>query len=70
MLVCEPKYQRRGAGLQLLRWGLTIADELTLKTYLEASPEAHHLYESAGFEAMGTMDLDMSAATASTNMSS
>ena len=60
MLVCEPRYQRRGAGRLLLSWGLDLADKLTLDTYLEASPEGHHLYESAGFEDVGTLDLDMS----------
>ena len=60
MLVCEPKYQRRGAGRVLLGWGLKLADELVLEAYLEASPQGHHLYESAGFEDVGTLDLDMS----------
>lgn len=60
MLVCEPKYQRRGAGRLLLGCGLKLADELVLEAYLEASPQGHHLYESAGFEDVGTLDLDMS----------
>ena len=60
MLVCEPKYQRRGAGRLLLGWGLELADELLLEVYLEASPQGHHLYESAGFEDVGTLDFDMS----------
>lgn len=60
MLVCEPKYQRRGAGRLLLGWGIELADKLVLEAYLEASPEGHHLYESAGFEDVGTLDMDMS----------
>lgn len=44
----------------LLRWGLKLADELVLEAYLEASSEGHHLYQSAGFEDVGTLDLDMS----------
>ena len=59
MLVCEPKYQRRGAGRVLPGWGVKLADELVLETYLEASSQGHHLYESAGFEDVGTLDLDM-----------
>lgn len=60
MLVCEPKYQRRGARRLLLDWGLELADKLKLEAYLEASPEGHHLYKSAGFEDVGTLDMDMS----------
>ena len=60
MLVCEPKYQRRGAGRLLLSWGLKLADTLILEAYLEASAEGHHLYDSAGFKDVGTMDLNMS----------
>ena len=48
------------AGRMLLRWGLKLADELRLQAYLESSPEGHHLYQSAGFEDVGTLDVDMS----------
>ena len=44
----------------LLRWGLNLADKLMLEGYLEASSEGHHLYESAGFEDVETVDMDMS----------
>ena len=44
----------------LLRWGLKLADELGLQVYLEASSEGHHLYQSAGFEDVETLDIDMS----------
>ena len=44
----------------LLHWGLNIADELVFEVYLEASSEGHHLYESAGFEDVETLDMDMS----------
>ena len=44
----------------LLRWGLKLADKLMLEAYLEASSEGHHLYQSAGFEDVGTLDVDMS----------
>ena len=43
----------------LLHWGLNRADNLVLEAYLEASSEGHHLYQSAGFEDVGTLDIDM-----------
>lgn len=47
------------AGRMLLHWGLNRADNLVLEAYLEASSEGHHLYQSAGFEDVGTLDIDM-----------
>ncbi len=44
----------------LLDWGLALANKLVLQAYLESSPEGRHLYQSAGYEELGTMDLDMS----------
>ena len=45
----------------LLRWGTEIADEAkTLSCYLEASPVGRHLYQSAGFEQVETLNIDMS----------
>lgn len=45
----------------LLHWGLKLADELGCESYLEASSTGHHLYESAGFEDVETLDIDMSS---------
>ena len=44
----------------LLHWGLKLADELGLEAYLEASSAGHHLYQSAGFKDIETLDIDMS----------
>ena len=44
----------------LLHWGLKVADELGLEAYLEASSAGHHLYQSAGFKDIETLDIDMS----------
>ncbi|RAO66351.1 uncharacterized protein BHQ10_002363 [Talaromyces amestolkiae] len=50
VLVVHPNHQKRGIGRQLLQWGLDEADRLGLVTYLEASTDGVRLYESAGFE--------------------
>lgn len=44
----------------LLCRGLELADKLVLETCLEASPQGHRLYQSHGFEDVGTLDIDMS----------
>ncbi|EXJ70812.1 uncharacterized protein A1O5_05802 [Cladophialophora psammophila CBS 110553] len=49
LLQTDPKYQGRGAGGMLIKWGLDIADELHLPAYLESSPVAHNLYQKFGF---------------------
>ena len=61
MLGTHSYHQRRGAGKMLLRWRTDVADEAkTLMCYLEASPVGQHLYQSAGFEHVETLDMDLS----------
>ncbi|EXJ54247.1 hypothetical protein A1O7_09584 [Cladophialophora yegresii CBS 114405] len=50
LLQTDPKYQGRGAGGMLIKWGLDIADALGLPAYLESSPVAHRLYQKFGFQ--------------------
>ena len=52
-LVTLPGHQRRGAGTMLLQWGCSIADDLGLITYLEATAVGRPLYEKVGFEEVG-----------------
>lgn len=56
MLATDPIYQGRGAGSQMMRWGLEQADEQKFEAYLEASPEAVPLYEKFGFREAGRTD--------------
>jgi ribosomal protein S18 acetylase RimI-like enzyme len=49
MVAADPKYQGKGAGSLMLRWGTGKADQEHLEAYLEASPEAVRLYERFGF---------------------
>lgn len=59
MLTTDPAFQRKGAGKLLLEWGIKIADELGLPTYLESSQEGFGLYKRHGFEEVDVFDLDL-----------
>ncbi|PVI03776.1 acyl-CoA N-acyltransferase [Periconia macrospinosa] len=50
LLVVHPDHQRRGAGAQLLQWGIEKADELRLPCFLESSDAGKPLYLKYGFE--------------------
>jgi len=56
MLATAPEHQGRGAGSQLMRWGLDRTDQESLEAYLEASPDAVRLYERFGFREAGKTD--------------
>lgn len=58
-LTTHPDYQRKGAGIMMLEWGLKEADRLGLPAYLEASPAGKPLYERYGFENVGEMTMDV-----------
>ncbi|KAJ7189008.1 hypothetical protein C8R46DRAFT_1206119 [Mycena filopes] len=49
-MAVDPKYQKRGVGQALLRWGLDQADAEGLEAYLESSDDGLRLYEKNGFE--------------------
>ncbi|KAK3329935.1 N-acetyltransferase-like protein [Apodospora peruviana] len=51
--------QRLGAGSELLRQGLKIADELGLPSNLESSPMGYLLYKRFGFEDVSVVDLEV-----------
>ncbi|KAK5111432.1 hypothetical protein LTR62_004884 [Meristemomyces frigidus] len=56
ILATDPKYQGRGAGSQMMRFGLEQADKHGMEAYLEASPDAVRLYERFGFREAGRTD--------------
>ncbi|KAK3679922.1 hypothetical protein LTR78_000299 [Recurvomyces mirabilis] len=56
MVATDPKFQGKGAGSQMMRWGLERADNENLEAYLEASPDAVTLYERFGFREAGRTD--------------
>lgn len=53
MLACHPDYQRRGAGKELVCWGLDKAEAEGLDVTLFASPMGSRLYEALGFKEAG-----------------
>ncbi|KAF2012840.1 acyl-CoA N-acyltransferase [Aaosphaeria arxii CBS 175.79] len=59
LLHTDPAHQGRGAGRQLVQWGLVKADELGLPCYLESSPAAHGFYEKLGFRDVRLFKLDL-----------
>ncbi|KAI1940492.1 hypothetical protein LOZ66_002086 [Ophidiomyces ophidiicola] len=50
VLCTLPAHQGRGAGTLLLKYGLDIADEHGLESYLESSTKGRPLYERHGFK--------------------
>lgn len=56
IVATDPAYQGKGAGSQMMRWGLERADEQGMEAYLEASPDAVPLYEKLGFREAGRTD--------------
>ncbi|KAH4006841.1 hypothetical protein HBI56_027440 [Parastagonospora nodorum] len=59
IMAIEPAYQRRGAGAELLKSGLKVADEAKAATTLIASPEGKGLYEKHSFTTIQERDLDV-----------
>jgi len=49
ILAIDPKYQRKGAGDALVKWGTRKADELGLEAVVESSVFGKGLYEKNGF---------------------
>lgn len=56
MLATDPKYQGKGSGSRILRWGVEKADSEHLEAYLEASPEGLPVYEHFGFREASRLD--------------
>lgn len=52
-------HRKRGAGSMLLDWGLKIADEQHIPSYLEATPAGAGLYKSFGFEEKEKLLIDL-----------
>lgn len=50
LLFTDPEYQRKGAGVMMMKWGTDLADQLMLPCWIEASPFGHGLYRKFGYE--------------------
>lgn len=54
----DPKHQKRGAGVLLVKWGLNEAQKLGLPAHLNGSPAGHKLYLQCGFRDLERADHD------------
>ncbi|KAI0136656.1 acetyltransferase [Xylariales sp. AK1849] len=61
LLQTDPKHQRRGAGSQLILWGIMEAERLGLVAYLESSESGHSLYHKMGFKDVELHEVDLSS---------
>lgn len=52
-----PKARRRGAASLSLQWGMEKADEMRVKSFIEATIEGTQLYEKFGFITKEIMDV-------------
>ena len=58
-LTVLPQHQGRGAGKQLLDWGLAEADKRHVQACLESTPAGMALYSRAGFVTREVIAADM-----------
>jgi GNAT superfamily N-acetyltransferase len=54
-LCTHPDFQRRGAAIALVEWGVNKADQLRVPAYLEASDVDYGLYAKLGFKKIDTV---------------
>ncbi|KAK3695704.1 acyl-CoA N-acyltransferase [Podospora appendiculata] len=57
LLAVDPKYQGRGVGKTLLRWGMDQAAAEGKKTFLLATVEGRPLYEKQGFRVLSDFEV-------------
>ncbi|KAF2877438.1 hypothetical protein BDV95DRAFT_147363 [Massariosphaeria phaeospora] len=58
-LAVDPRYQRRGAGTMLTRWGTAFADERGIEIIVEASPMSVELFTKEGFNLLDDHELPL-----------
>lgn len=58
-LSVSPKYQGRGVGSALLRWGTDICNEKGVFAWVHSSEPAWPMYEKCGFEIIRCLDVDL-----------
>ncbi|KAI9810761.1 MAG: hypothetical protein M1827_006099 [Pycnora praestabilis] len=59
MLATLPLHQGRGAGAQLVKWGIDVADAAQLPCYLESSAAGSRLYKRFGFEIVDVVSIEL-----------
>ncbi|KAJ4164181.1 hypothetical protein LMH87_005865 [Akanthomyces muscarius] len=58
-LTVSPKYQGRGVGSALLRWGTRICDDNGVFAWVHSSDPAWGMYQKSGFEVIRSLDVDL-----------
>jgi GNAT superfamily N-acetyltransferase len=58
-LCTDPQHQRQGAGTIPIKWGCDIAQKHGVPAYLEATAAGLPVYRKAGFEEVGTFEMDL-----------
>lgn len=58
-LTVSPKFQGRGAGSALLRWGTRLCDENDAFAWVHSSDPAWGMYKKSGFEVIRSLDIDL-----------
>ncbi len=58
-LAVHPRYQGRGVGGALLRWGTARCDDEESRCWAQASMGSRAAYEGAGFREVGRLQLDL-----------
>jgi GNAT superfamily N-acetyltransferase len=60
VLMTAPRFQRRGYGTALLKWGYKVADREGIPLFLVATPVGHPVYLHQGWkEVNGTLEINM-----------
>lgn len=60
-LSVTPRFQGRGVGSVLLRWGTRLCDERRVFAWVHSSEPAWRVYDKAGFRTARTLDVDLDA---------
>ncbi|OAQ66571.1 GNAT family acetyltransferase [Pochonia chlamydosporia 170] len=58
-LSVSPKFQGRGVGSTLLRWGTDICDDKGVFAWVHSSEPAWPMYEKCGFQVIRCLDIDL-----------
>ncbi|CEJ91987.1 hypothetical protein VHEMI07668 [[Torrubiella] hemipterigena] len=58
-LTVSPKFQGRGVGSALLKWGTSVCDANGVFAWVHSSMGAWQMYQKSGFEVVRTLDVDL-----------
>ncbi len=58
-LAVLPKYQGRGVGSALLRWGTNVCERHGIFARVSSSEPAWRMYQKSGFQVVRTLDVDL-----------